>query len=122
MAKGKKKVSVKAELLNDSDYLESGSKAQEDVLKEMAEESDRKGDIGKVIQFGETPWRLVTAVRDMVDNRVSLVHGMEIGKDVLVRFIETKGNGGISVSSQLLVECKMVWDKVDSDLNKIIKR
>jgi len=122
MAKGKKKVSVKAELLNDSDYLESGSKAQNEVLKEMAEESDRKGDIGKVIQFGETPWRLVTAVRDMVDNRVSLVHGMEIGKDVLVRFIETKGNGGISVSSQLLVECKMVGDKLDSDLNKIIKR
>jgi len=122
MAKGKKKVSVKAELLNDSDYLESGSKAQEDVLKEMAEESDRKGDIGKVIQFGETPWLLVTAVRDMVDNRVSLVHGMEIGKDVLVRFIETKGNGGISVSSQLLVECRMVGDKLDSDLNKIIKR
>ena len=86
---------------------------------EMAESARAEYD-KIVIQEGESPWRLITATRNNVVDRSSLMHAMEIGSGVLVKVSDLKGNGGTSVTMCYISGKRIEKDLKDSDLYKIV--
>ena len=107
------------DVIDDLSYLDKGSKEQEAVITEMVEKSSKEGD-KIVVQYGESPWRLLTAVRNVTESSRTLVHGMEVPGGVLVRNTDYRGAGMVSSSMVLVPKAGMDKDGEDIDLYKLV--
>jgi len=102
------------------DYLEPGD-GRDSAIELMVEKSS--GDIDKlVVEYGESEWSLITSVRNVVMDRTSLCHAMDLGVGVLVRTTEMRGSGGIAVDMVYVPGVWIVPDKKDSSLSKIVSK